>query len=90
MGGANVIKGVIETGTTPNNVPYYAYIGRFCHLISAILWQYFVKGVWKNIYIFIGIAVGYIISICIPNMVDFSILKIDTANLLGPKGIFFP
>ncbi len=92
MGGANVIKALIETGTTPNNVPYYAYIlVAFATLISAILWQLFVKGVWKNIYIFIGIAVGYIISICIPNMVDFSILKIDTANLLGPKGIFsFP
>ncbi|MCR5348433.1 MAG: purine permease [Bacilli bacterium] len=44
-------------------------------LLSSILWQIFVKGVWKNISVLFGLVVGYLLSLCfIPynHMVDFS------------------
>jgi len=47
----------------------------FVTLITCLLWQIFVKGVWKNVSILAGLVVGYIVSLCfIPynNMVDFS------------------
>ena len=92
FGGTSVISNLIETGNTGTGVPYYLYI--IVALITvtvSILWSIFVKGVWKNINIIVGIAVGYAVACLIPGMVDFSGLKIDTNNLVGPHGIFdFP
>ena len=76
LGGA-VVLGNLVKGVQPA-VPYYCYlIVAFVTLISAILWQIFAKGVWKNLNIIFGIAVGYIVCLCIPGMIDFSALKVN-------------
>lgn len=92
FGGTKIISNIIETGSTGTGVNYIWYIVvALITIIVALLWSLLIKGVWKNINIVIGIIVGYIVSCFIPGMVDFSILKIDTANLIGPNGIFdFP
>ena len=92
FGGEAVISSVISTGQTPSGVPYFCYIiVAFVTIISALLWSLLFKGVWKNINIIVGIAVGFIVSCCIPGMVNFSSMAIDANDLIGPHGIFdFP
>lgn len=92
FGGTGVIRSIINDGQTPNGVPYFCYIiVALVTIITALLWSLFFKGVWKNINIIVGIVVGYLVSCCIPGMVDFSMMAIDTNNLIGPHGIFeFP
>ncbi|MGM9873487.1 MAG: uracil-xanthine permease family protein [Bacilli bacterium] len=92
FGGTTIISNIIETGNTGTGVNYIFYLlVAFITIVVALLWSLLIKGVWKNINIVVGIIVGYIVACVIPGMVDFSILKIDTANLIGPNGIFdFP
>ena len=92
FGGTTVLSHVIEHGTTPTGIPYFVYIiVALVTITVSILWSLFIKGVWKNINIIVGIAVGYIVACCIPGMVDFSGLMIDSNALIGPHGIFdFP
>lgn len=92
FGGTTVISNVIETGSTGTGVAYYWYvIVALITIISAILWQLLVKGVWKNINIIVGIVVGYIVCCFIPGMIDFSMLSIDKNALVGAHGIIdFP
>lgn len=92
FGGQTIISSVIQTGQTPSGVPYFCYIiVALVTIISALLWSLLFKGVWKNINIVIGIICGYIVSCCIPGMIDFSKMAIDTSDLIGPHGIFdFP
>ena len=88
FGGTTVITNVIETGATQTGVPYFCYIiVALATLITALAWSILIKGVWKNINIIVGIAVGYIVSCCIPGMVDFSGLVINSNQLVGPHGI---
>ena len=76
FGGANVLGELAQGGSSP--APYYAYIiVAFVTLLAAILWQIFAKGVWKNLNIIFGIAVGYIVCLCIPDMINFSALTIE-------------
>lgn len=89
FGGSQIIGNVISSGETGTGVPYFAYIlVALATLISAIVWYMAMPGVWKNINIVIGILVGYAISCCIPGMVNFSGMAIDTNNLVGPHGVF--
>lgn len=75
LGGDNVLGNLANSGTS--NVPYYCYVlVAVITLFSAILWQIFAKGVWKNLNIVFGIAIGYIVCLCIPGMIDFSGLTI--------------
>lgn len=92
FGGTTIISNVISTGDTGTGIPYFAYlIVALVTIVAALLWSLFVKGVWKNINIVVGIAVGYIVACCIPGMVDFSRMALDTSHLVGPQGIFdFP
>ena len=89
FGGSEVIKSIIETGETPSGVPYFCYIiVALVTLIATLLWSLLIKGVWKNINIIVGIIVGFAVSCCIPHMVDFSKMAIDTSDLIGPRGLF--
>ena len=88
FGGNSVIASVIETGQTPSGVPYFCYIiVAVVTMLSALLWSLFFKGIWKNVNIIVGLVIGFIVSCCIPGMVDFSGLSIDSAALIGPHGI---
>lgn len=79
MGGSNVLNDLANGKDTP--VPYHLYILiAVIVLISAILWQIFAKGIWKNLNIVFGIIIGYLICLFIPNMLDFSSLHIDSVN----------
>lgn len=76
LGGDSVLGNLASGGTS--NVPYYCYVlAAVITLFSAILWQIFAKGVWKNLNIVFGIAIGYIVCLCIPDMIDFSGLTIE-------------
>lgn len=89
FGGSTIISNVVSTGQTGTGIPYFVYIiVAFVTIIVALLWSLLVKGVWKNINIIVGIIAGYLVCCCIPGMVDFSGLKIDSNALIGPHGIF--
>lgn len=93
--------GVINTsGTYDFTVAWPYLLVAFITLITGILWQIFVKGVWKNISILVGLVVGYLVALCfIPynGMVDFSALTFNSVTdfinvprpffLLTPVGI---
>lgn len=76
FGGSNVLNALASGENT--SVPLYGYIlVALATLLSAILWQIFARGVWKNLNIIFGIIVGYLICLCIPNMIDFSSLQVN-------------
>lgn len=62
-----------------NHLNLYILVG-FSSLISSLIWQIFTKGNLRNYNVMVGIIVGYIVSVCIPNFVDFSPLKIDSVD----------
>ena len=75
VGGSAVLQQLAQNET---EVPYFAYIlVATATLLSAVLWQIFAKGVWKNLNIVFGIIVGYVICLCVPGMIDFSLLKVQ-------------
>lgn len=77
LGGSSVLNNFANNGE--NTVPYYLYIMvALITLFSAILWQIFTKGVWKNLNIIFGIIVGYLVALCIPGMINFSYIKINS------------
>ena len=90
LGGESIITNMISSGETGTGVPYFCYIiVALVTLIATLLWSLFVKGVWKNINIVIGIATGYIVGCCIPGMIDFS--KMAVTEVIGSHGVFsFP
>ena len=52
-------------------------------LVSGIIWQVLVKGVWKNIGILVGLIAGYLAALCfIPynGMVDFSAFRFNSVT----------
>ena len=86
LGGETIITNMINTGETGTGVPYFCYIiVALVTLIATLLWTIFVKGVWKNINIVIGIAVGYIVSCCIPGMINFNSMAVTEA--VGSHGV---
>ena len=86
FGGNEVIVSVINTGETGTGVPYFCYIiVALVTLITCLLWSVFVKGVWKNINIIVGIAVGYIVSCCIPGMINFGSMAVT--EVVGSHGV---
>ena len=73
--------GVVVDGVYQFDQGWPYLLVAFITLVAGILWQIFVKGVWKNISILVGLVVGYIVALCfIPynNMVDFSVFKFDS------------
>lgn len=74
LGGNAVLENISNQA-----VPYYLYIiVAFITLLAAIIWQIFAKGVWKNLNIVFGIVVGYIVSLFIPGIIDFSGLTVSS------------
>lgn len=79
LGGDGVLGNLANGGTS--DVPYYCYVlVALTTFLAAILWQIFAKGVWKNLNIIFGIAVGYLVCLCIPNMIDFSALSVKNVQ----------
>ena len=71
-----IVDGVYQFGTA---WPYL--LVAFITLLTGLLWQIFVKGVWRNVSILVGLAVGYLVSLCfIPynHMVDFSAFHFES------------
>lgn len=79
LGGDGVLGNLAGGGAS--QVPYYCYVlVAGITLLSAILWQIFAKGVWKNLNVIVGIVVGYLVCLCIPGMIDFSALQIKNVQ----------
>ena len=62
-----------------DHINFYIIIG-FSSLISALLWQILIKGPLKNMYAIVGILVGYIVSLCIPGIVNFDSMAIHSIS----------
>ncbi len=78
LGGQGVVDGLVS-GKNPH--PLYVYIIiSVVTLLSAVLWQIFAKGVWKNLNIIFGMGVGYVICLFIPNVINFSALEINSVS----------
>ena len=66
-----------EGALAQTQLPYFVYpLVAAATLAAALLWQLLAKGVWKNLNVVFGIAVGYLICLCIPDMIDFSAVKV--------------
>ncbi len=75
--------GVIVDGVYQLQTAWPYLIVAFITLITGILWQLLVKGMWRNISILVGLIVGYLVSLCfIPynNMVDFSVFHFESVT----------
>lgn len=84
LGGQTVVNGLVGD---KNPQPVYVYIIiAAATLLSAVFWQIFAKGVWKNLNIIFGMAVGYVICLFVPNVIDFSALQIKDFSDV----IFYP
>lgn len=88
------VTGIVENESYNFSNAWPYLIVAFITLITCIVWQIFVKGIWKNISILIGLVVGYITALCfIPlnNMVDFSSFTFSSVTdfIDIPKPIFF-
>ena len=59
-------------------------------LLATLLFRIFVKGIWKNVSIGVGLAVGYLVALCFPGMLDFSLLHFHSLTdfLDVPRPIF--
>ena len=82
--GFSLLSTGISTLATSNAYPLGSWqnltVGALT-LLACLLFHSFTKGFWKNLYVLLGLAVGYIISIFF-NMVDFSQMM-ATINELG-------
>ncbi len=78
MGGQDVLNNLINNTL---NVPYFYYIILgFTTLFISIIISTKAKGLFKNLNLFIAILISFIISLFIPNMVNFSLLEIKSFN----------
>ncbi|MCI2111577.1 MAG: hypothetical protein LKK13_04470 [Bacilli bacterium] len=80
FGGSDLLTHMAANGGATGGAPYYLYlIVAFGSLLSALCWNVFVPGVYKNLSIMFGIVFGYVlsclISIGVPGFVDFSTLS---------------
>lgn len=80
FGGNSLLSDMAKNGGVPSSgIPYYLYlIVAFVSLVSALCWNIFIPGVYKNLNIMFGIIFGYLvsclISIWVPGFVNFSTL----------------
>ncbi|MBP5092043.1 MAG: purine permease, partial [Bacilli bacterium] len=91
------VPGVLSEGTYHFDVawPYLLVAG--VTLVSGILWQIFVRGVFRNFSILVGLVVGYITALCLTpafGLVDFSGMVFqsvtDFINVPRPFFVFSP
>ena len=69
------VAGVISEGTYHFDVAWPYLLVAFVTLVSGILWQIFVRGVFRNFSILVGLVVGYVTALCLTpafGMVDYS------------------
>ena len=63
-------------------------------LVSSMAFHLIAKGAWKNLYIFVGLAVGYIAALFFPGMIDWSYLSFhsfgDFLNVPMPVFVLMP
>ena len=87
------MPGVIVAGSYDFSIGWPYIVVASVTLLSALLWQIFAKGIWKNVSILIGLVVGYLVALCfIPlnNMVDFSVFQFrSVADVIDVPRPFF-
>jgi len=73
FGGSNYLSQVIS-GTASNSLLWQYALVAFITLATAVAWNIFVKGVWKNLAILVAMAVGYIVALFFPGMINLSLI----------------
>lgn len=87
FGGQGYLEGVIK-GTHSNALLWQYTLIALVTLLTAVLWNIFMKGVWKNLAILVAMVVGYLFSLFFPGLIDFSLLG-DGGIIALPKLINF-
>ncbi len=73
FGGAGYLASVVN-GTASNEYLWQYALVAFITLSTAVAWNIFVKGVWKNLAILVAMIVGYLVALAFPNMVNLSLI----------------
>ncbi|MFA5421558.1 MAG: solute carrier family 23 protein [Bacilli bacterium] len=73
FGGSTYLAGVVA-GTANNQMLWQYALVAFITLATAVIWNIVVKGVWNNLAILVAMAVGYLVSIPFPGMLNLSSL----------------
>jgi len=71
FGGSTYLSNVVNGLASKDLLWQYALVA-FITLSTAVAWNIFVKGVWKNLAILVAMVVGYLVSFAFPNMVNLS------------------
>ena len=77
------VPGIVMDGVYQFDVAWPYLIVAFLSLITCLVWQVLVKGVWKNLSILAGLIVGYIAALCFTpynGMVQFASLEIKAVT----------
>lgn len=74
FGGATYLANVVN-GTASNEYLWQYALVAFITLSTALVWNIFIKGVWKNLAILVAMVVGYVVALLFPNMVNLSLLS---------------
>ncbi|HPY38094.1 MAG TPA: solute carrier family 23 protein [Bacilli bacterium] len=73
FGGSNYLSQVLS-GAASNELLWQYALVAFITLSTAVAWNIFIKGVWKNLAILVAMAVGYLVALLFPGMVNLSLI----------------
>lgn len=84
------VAGIVVDGVYQWGVAWPYLVVAASALLSSLLFQIFVKGVWKNINILVGLIVGYVVALAF-RLVDFSNFPLQNVTdfIDVPKPVFF-
>jgi len=71
FGGTSYLQSVVAGSASNDLLWQYALVG-FITLATAISWNIFVRGVWKNLAILVAMIIGYLVALFFPGMVDLA------------------
>ncbi|MFA5481082.1 MAG: solute carrier family 23 protein [Bacilli bacterium] len=70
FGGSSYLSQVIAQGGLNNHLLWQYALVAFITLSTAVLWNIFIRGVWKNLAILVAMVVGYLVSLFFPNILN--------------------
>lgn len=73
FGGSSYLANVVNGSASNEYLWQYALVA-FITLATAVAWNIFGKGVWKNLSILVAMVVGYLVALLFPNMVNLSLI----------------
>lgn len=73
FGGSSYLANVVNGSVSNEYLWQYALVA-FITLSTAVAWNIFVHGVWKNLAILVAMVVGYLVALAFPGMVNLSLI----------------